>query len=209
VADVLPFSRTWKGQILDIAAGQGVLSEVLLRRFPRCRITLLDSSTEMLAIALQKLATYKERTSFVLADFLSPDWQTELASPYDAVVSSLGLHYLSPDIRPTFFRSVYNLLQKDGWFVDADLFDCECSDITERMERVSARYAQRQMRLLRGECLTLDEMVTRRSTCSWKSGHRRSTVAAEIAHLKRTGFSSGCIWQQWCLAVIAAKRSRN
>ena len=96
VTRMLSFPRTWPGRVLDLGAGQGDLTELLLQRFPRCRATLYDASQEMLAEARRRLSRYAKRTDFICGDFNAKQWQAELDPPYDAVVSALALQYLHP-----------------------------------------------------------------------------------------------------------------
>jgi SAM-dependent methyltransferase len=203
--EALPFARSWRGRVLEIGAGQGALSQVLLRRYPKCSLTLLDGSPEMLERARQKLTAFAGRAQVVQADFNTSGWHKNLAPPYDAIITSLALHYLKPAKRKAFFRSCHRLLSAAGWFVDADLFDGECEMLTARAEEMHARYAQRQIRRLTGERIPLDELIARRSDGNRRFVHYRSTLPAETAQLLDAGFSAaGCVWRLWCIAVVVA-----
>jgi tRNA (cmo5U34)-methyltransferase len=204
VAGCLPFPRNFTGRILDIGAGQGALSTVLLRRFPRAQLTLLDSSAEMLAIARQDLAAHADRVDIILADFTRSGWHKSLAPPFDAIVSSLALHYLPAPKRPAFFSRVHDLLVPGGWFIDADLFDCECATIAKHIEALSAGHACRQLAKITGEKISPEEMIMRRGNATTHFRQHRSTIAAETAQLTDAGFAAGCIWQYWHVAILAA-----
>jgi len=76
--------------VLDAGCGTGQVTETLLARLPRGRVTALDASARMLDSARERFAG-DARVSFVQADLARP---LPLAEPVDAIVSTSTLHWV-------------------------------------------------------------------------------------------------------------------
>jgi len=101
--------------ILDIGAGTGLLSAMLLEKYPAATIALLDISEKMLAVAKERFRGRKN-ISFRTGDYSRVD----LGGPYDLVCSSLSIHHLAPDDKRRLFDRIFLALAPDGVFVNAD-----------------------------------------------------------------------------------------
>jgi tRNA (cmo5U34)-methyltransferase len=104
--------------ILDIGAGTGLLSALLLQKFPGAEMTLLDISENMLEIARQRFAYSKNIT-----DIMSDYSQGIPPGPYDLVCSALSIHHLTPEDKQSLFRKIFSVLKPGGLFVNADQAD--------------------------------------------------------------------------------------
>jgi tRNA (cmo5U34)-methyltransferase len=116
LVDRLPFARGAAPRILDLGAGTGLLAGLLLERWPRARLTLVDLSGEMLGKARARFAGRGSRVEIRVADYLA----APLGGPYDAVVSALSIHHLPDAGKRALFRRAFAALRPGGWFVDAD-----------------------------------------------------------------------------------------
>jgi tRNA (cmo5U34)-methyltransferase len=114
--DLLPFARGAAPRILDLGAGTGLLAGLLLHRWPRARLTLLDLSGEMLDQARARFRGLEAQAEIRVADYLADP----LGGPYDAVVSALSIHHLPDAGKRALFRRAFAALRPGGWFVDAD-----------------------------------------------------------------------------------------
>jgi tRNA (cmo5U34)-methyltransferase len=101
--------------ILDIGAGTGLLSAMLLEKYPAATITLLDISEKMLAVARERFCG-RENVLFRTADYSKAD----LGGSYDLVCSSLSIHHLDSDDKRQLFVRIYDALNPGGLFVNAD-----------------------------------------------------------------------------------------
>ena len=108
-------------------------------------MTLFDSSAEMLAVAVKRLAAHASRISTVMADFNAENWHAKIDKPLDAVISSIALHYLRTEYRESFFRSVFRLLSAPGCFLNSGAFDIEDSFIQQRATLRMLEYTQGQL----------------------------------------------------------------
>ena len=95
--------------ILDIGAGTGLLSALLLEKYPSATLTLLDISEKMLAVARERFSN-RENVRFRAGDYS----QVDLGGPYDLVCSALSIHHLVPEDKHRLFERVYQALSRAG-----------------------------------------------------------------------------------------------
>jgi tRNA (cmo5U34)-methyltransferase len=147
------FSRSERPveRFLDIGAGAGAMSELMLRaggEGAEAHGVLVDFSQPMLARAAVNLAAYAGRWQAVTGDLNDPAWRDALpGGRYDAVVSGLAIHHLAPERKPALFAEILELLEPGGLFVNMDyvaidgplrgLFDEEMLANAVRAERES------------------------------------------------------------------------
>src|SRR5687767_13815355 len=86
-------------RFLDLGAGDGVLSAVLLAHYPAAEPVLVDFSPPMLAAAEERLSPLATQPTFVNADLATPAWCEAVAAyaPFDAIVSSFAIHHLEDE----------------------------------------------------------------------------------------------------------------
>jgi len=101
--------------ILDLGAGTGLLTSYVLQKYPSAAMTLIDFSEDMLNKARQRLAEYTA-ISYVAGDYLT----YRADSKFDAIVSSLSIHHLTDQEKKQLFSSLYDKLEEDGYFINAD-----------------------------------------------------------------------------------------
>ena len=77
--------------ILDIGAGTGLLTALLLEKYPAANVTLLDIAEKMLAVARERFSG-RENVCFRAGDYA----QVDLGGPYDLACSALSIHHLDP-----------------------------------------------------------------------------------------------------------------
>jgi len=108
-------------EVLDIGAGYGIVSRLVLEAFPHAHLTLQDFSAPMLEQSKQRLAEFAGRMSFVLADLTEPDWTAKCGGPFDLAVSAIAVHNLGVAEKiAAVYAGVRTLLKPGGAFLDAD-----------------------------------------------------------------------------------------
>jgi SAM-dependent methyltransferase len=109
--------------VLDVGGGYGVVTEEVLRAFPRAVVTLQDYSPPMLDQARQRLAAYGERVKYAVGDLRDPRWTNGVGGPFDLATSAIAVHNLR-DLGQiaACYRAIAGVLKPDGVFLDYDLF---------------------------------------------------------------------------------------
>lgn len=109
------------GSFLDLGAGAGAMSELVLSSQPRAEGVLVDFSEHMLARAKDKLSPWAGRWRLLHADLSDPAWRAGLpAARDDAVVSGLAIHHLCSTRKQELFSELFTLLEPGGIFINMD-----------------------------------------------------------------------------------------
>ena len=120
-------------KILDIGAGNGMLTETVLSCFPNAKITMLDFSSEMLESAkmvfeLNKINTKNIR--YLVKNFITDDFPNE---KYDLIISSFALHHIrkAEDLKKVYLK-IAKSLKDNGTFICLDYYLEENEDLREK-----------------------------------------------------------------------------
>jgi tRNA (cmo5U34)-methyltransferase len=107
-------------RFLDLGAGAGALTRLVLEAHPRSTGVLVDFSEPMAAAAANQLAELRGRWRYVHADLAGPEWREALPAGerYDAVVSSFCIHHLPDDRKRSLYREIFDLLDDGGLFLN-------------------------------------------------------------------------------------------
>lgn len=101
--------------ILDLGAGTGLFSTMILQRFPNARLTLIDFSDKMLLEARERFKS-NPNVEYIVGDYT----RHRFSEKYDMVVSSLSIHHLPHMQKRQLFIQVAEMLLEGGVFVNAD-----------------------------------------------------------------------------------------
>lgn len=104
-------------KILDIGAGTGLLSHLILNRFDNAQFTLIDISADMLSQARERFGD-NDNFTYIEADYSSYSF----TKPYDIVVSSLSIHHLTDEEKAKLYKCIYTQLNNGGIFINGDQF---------------------------------------------------------------------------------------
>lgn len=115
IATALATSNKKAPVILDLGAGTGLLSSLLLTKFPDASITLIDISEKMLEVARLRLQMYPN-VNYVVADYTNYLAQEK----YDIIVSALSIHHLDDVQKFELYKNSYSNLNDNGIFINAD-----------------------------------------------------------------------------------------
>jgi len=105
-------------RFLDLGAGDGIVSAVLLTHYPAAEPVLVDFSPPMLAAAKERLAPLATQPTFLEADLGTPGWRDSVVTyaPFDAIVSSFAIHHLEDERQRALYGELFDLLAAGGTF---------------------------------------------------------------------------------------------
>ena len=113
--------------VLDIGAGTGLLSALMLQKFPYAKLTLVDLSESMLSIAKERFSD-RSNVQYIAGDYSSVDF----AGRYDLICSALSIHHLEHEEKHGLYKKIFNSLNPGGMFVNADQVLGETANINRR-----------------------------------------------------------------------------
>lgn len=107
-------------KILDLGAGTGRVSKLILETFEACCVTLLDYSANMLGEAPQKLGRFANRYDIVQGDFFEAG-VTFPPATFDCVVSVFAVcHGRDEQVYEALYQKIYDWLKPAGCFICFD-----------------------------------------------------------------------------------------
>jgi tRNA (cmo5U34)-methyltransferase len=116
VLRALPFAADDAFSVLELGAGTGLLTAIMLHHFPNAQVTLVDVSAANLDRARRRLAPFADQLTWVEADFA----RTDPPGLFDVVVSAQAIHHISDLDKRTLYRSLYYALNRLGSVIIAD-----------------------------------------------------------------------------------------
>jgi tRNA (cmo5U34)-methyltransferase len=122
VASLVP--RTESVLVIDLCAGEGLLSEEILRRCPRARVIAYDGSKKMLTTAAARLKEFGQRFQTRCFNLAERSWRGEFPIA-NCVVSSLAIHHLGGEQKAELFRDLARRLAPGGRMIIADIIEPE------------------------------------------------------------------------------------
>jgi len=113
--------------ILDIGAGTGLLSALMIQKFPDAHLTLVDLSESMLSMARERFANRKD-VRYITGNYSTVDF----AGQYDLICSALSIHHLEHADKQRLYKKIHDALNPGGMFVNADQVLGETEAINRR-----------------------------------------------------------------------------
>ena len=179
--------------ILDIGAGTGLLTALLLNKYPGAVITLMDCSEQMLDLARKRFAGRKN-IRFIAGDYSV----TDLSGPYDLICSALSIHHLPHEEKHRLYGRIFDSLNPGGIFVNAD-------QVLGVSPCIQKRFIEYWDGFVSAGPLTpreIEEILARRDTLD-KTEH----LGVQLAWLRESGFSDvDVIYKNRMLVVFTGRK---
>ncbi|RIX60421.1 class I SAM-dependent methyltransferase [Paenibacillus nanensis] len=183
--------QTSEPRILDLGAGTGLLSAMLLAKYPDARMTLIDFSSDMLEQAKARFAG-NDRIAYITADYTSYPFD----EPFDAIVSSLSIHHLPHPQKQALFKSIRGWLKPGGRFINAD----QAAGATELFDQT---YRQLWLRDCAASGLNEDAI---QASVKRRSFDINAKLIQQLEWLQDAGFSDvDCVFKSNEFAVFVAQ----
>jgi len=181
-------------QVLDIGAGSGEVSALLLSRHADVRITALEPSAAMVEVLRARLAAWSDRVRIEATDAL----HFATARPFAAVVSNLVLHNLGNRDKRRVLRNITRMLAPGGAFVWGDMI----VQSDARLQR--GVIAERTRHARAAGC---DEALIAENFRKEAEDDSPWTIHDTLVALRRAGFRDvDCAWSAGAFAIFTARR---
>jgi tRNA (cmo5U34)-methyltransferase len=180
---------------LDLGAGAGAMTELVLRCCPGSEAALVDFSELMLERARASLAHLPGRCQFYEGDLSGSPWRTNLPDRrYDAVVSGLAIHHLSSERKRELFGELISLLEPGGIFVNMDYVKIvgPLRRLFDKQMHANAVRAERE----NGSCRSKDEIHLD------DGEDRPDGIEDQLCWMRHAGFEQVEVHFKWAEAAI-------
>src|SRR5215218_2392613 len=195
-------------RFLDVGAGDGVLSAVLLARYPAAEPVLVDFSPPMLAAARERLAPVSTHPTFVEADLASPAWRDAVLAhaPFDAIVSSFAIHHLEDERKRALYSELLDLLAPGGTFAHIEHVAADTSWMTRAFDAAMIdaiwEYGRRS-----DQALTREGAATAYANRLDRDDNRLAPLDTQCAWLRDAGYTQVTAPFRWYeIAVFGGYR---
>ena len=111
LARLLPFADQDEFTFLDLGAGTGAASRVILDLYPRSTAILADYSAEMMRVGEREMQRFAGRYRYVEFDMSADgEWPAAIPAELEAVVTSMCVHHLPDDRKRSLFAEIFDHL---------------------------------------------------------------------------------------------------
>lgn len=210
--------REWKRfRFLELCAGPGCQSEVLLTAFPESVATVFEYNPFFQEMARRYIGRLTNRFTVVGTDLRRSEWATELEGNYDLIVSADALVGHPQDTLINIYRGIFHLLKPGGTFLNCDYVRSEDEPTQEIFRRVKqARSTDENRKAWEKFWADVDEALNTKDYGSrWLGelispggpGMNGYTMQQQVRMLAEAGFqASFSLWQHYGDRVYGASR---
>lgn len=193
-------------RILELGAGTGTLTRLLLERFPKAEITAVDGSAEMLEKAADKLRAFGGRVRLKQAYF-ERILDEGAGGSFDLIVSSFALHHMRHADMPSFFSSLRGSLTPGGRLVVADYVLTPHSELQRHYEGVWVDWRRRNMKSVLGFEQDREAAFAEHEETKRAEGDNPAGLQDLLGWMGGAGFQEPeCHWKYYCFAVYGGRR---
>jgi len=178
-------------RVLDLGCGNGILSEVLLRKLPQAVVVGFDLTEKMLQAFERKLARHAGQFEVKQGDFRTDS----IGAGYDIIMAGLTLHHLTWQEREKLYHTLYAALNPGGRLLARDIIIDEDPAVAQDQYSYWQAFMQAQ-----GE-----------DPAFWYAKHLEKdhppTLADHCAWLQKAGFTKvACHWRLYNFAITTAEK---
>jgi ubiquinone/menaquinone biosynthesis C-methylase UbiE len=186
-------------RFLDLGAGDGAMSELVLSHAPAAEAVLVDFSAPMLAQAERRLARLGGSWRIVRGDLSQPGWRAGLLpGRYGAAVSGFAIHHLPAARKRALFGELFELLEPGGMFLNMDytLVEGPLRGLWDEQMLANAVRAERERGGGRSEAEVERDMPDD------GEDDRPDRVEDQLLWLRETGFEQVEVHFKWAEAAV-------
>ena len=191
--------------LLDLGAGDGIVTAEVSKRQPVTSATLTDFSEPFLEGAHSRFAGSDLDVDFVVGDFREDDWYPAVTArgPFDLVASRFAIHHIPDEMKRDLYTQVFEWLKPGGMFVQI-----------EHVASASPMYNAAHDRLLveritagKGEDANFDEVMASYRLRADGGANILAPVFDQLQWLRDIGFRDvDCAFKCFELSVFAGRK---
>lgn len=191
------YQKNEKSAFLDFGCGDGVLSKIILSKYPDNHIDLLDGSKAM----IEKVkSSGLQNTDTIQMTF--HEWSEQnIENRYDVIFSSMAIHHLDSFEKNRLYAKIYNALQFGGLFINMDVV----KPSTKKIEEL--HFSMWENAILEQLDNNLDKFKKHRDIASVyknKSENKPSTLISQLQMLESSGFEDvDCHYKNGIFAMFS------
>lgn len=192
--DLIPFDRQNPFHVLDLGAGTGVLSSLILQRFPSANVTVFDLAESMLETCQGNLAAFGDRLTIRQGNFASDD----IGSGYDLIISGLAIHHLDHPEKQNLFKRLFQGMNPGGIFLNRDIVISSTLNLTQQHHQLWCQYIESQQE----------------DSNYWFAKYLEEDIPASVEDqlkwLNKAGFEDvGCHWRYLNFAIFGGRKPNH
>ena len=192
ILQLIPFETNAHIKVLDLGAGTGILSALILQAFPQANILAFDIAEKMLKVCQTNLSPYQERLTLQQGNFAEDNF----GNRYDLVVSGLAIHHLDSAGKQTLFKKLFQSMNSGGILLIRDIVTAATPRLTEQYEQLWRQYIKAS-----GE----DDVA-------WFQNYLKedipSSVEEQTRWLSEAGFAdTACHWRHLNFAIFGGVKA--
>ncbi len=190
IYDLLP-EKDKRYRVLDLGCGNGILSELVFRKYPRSYVVGFDITESMLTAFKKKLFNHSGKYELVQGDYRSDS----IGKGYDIIIAGLTLHHLTWEEREQICHRLYSSLNAGGLFLARDIIIDEDPTVVQEQYSYWKKFMQSK-----GE-----------DPEYWYAKHLKKdhpmTLTDHYSWLRNAGFIQlACQWRLYNFAITTARK---
>lgn len=192
ILQLIPFETNAHIKVLDLGAGTGILSALILQAFPQANILAFDIAEKMLKVCQTNLSAYQERLTLQQGNFAEDNF----GNRYDLVVSGLAIHHLDSAGKQTLFKKLFQSMNSGGILLIRDIVTAATPRLTEQYEQLWRQYMK----------------ANREDDAAWFQKYLEedipSSVEEQTRWLSEAGFAdTACHWRHLNFAIFGGVKA--
>jgi tRNA (cmo5U34)-methyltransferase len=211
---LIPARTDEEFMVAELAAGEGVLAQAILEKFPQCRYIAFDGSAVMRERLAQRLEQFSSRVEIRPFDLAEQRWHSTLPAPLRCVLSSLCVHHLSDEGKRQLFKAMAAQLEHRGALLLADIIEPATQQIANLFAQQYDDIVRKQSLAIRGDLSGYEQFLQ----LKWNyflydyadpesTFDQPSRLSDQLVWLEEAGFSMvDCFWMQAGHAVYGGYR---
>lgn len=192
--------------VLELGTGTGLLTEMVLDRFPEATLLGVDGSPQMLSRASARLAPCAGRVRLEARSFEDFLRDGPAAQSLDLIVSSFALHHMDHAALRAAFLRLRRSLRPGGRLVIADYVLTPHAELQRRYEDIWVATRVENARRHLGRALDFHAVRREHEATKAAEGDNPAPLPELLHWLGEAGFSAvECHWKHFCYAVYGGE----